>query len=101
MKSSAFQRGLLLGVVLLVAMPLSAAAKCGIMRPKRLIVIDGRQAAEAELASLPPESIGAIEILCWNPADSTFNQGVGIGMPVTQVVTKALMEGFIADLQLV
>jgi hypothetical protein len=100
MKTSAFHRRLLLGAALLVGMPLSAAAKCrNFLQP--LFVIDGRQATEAEFAelrALHPESIAAIEIRCWNPADSTLNLD-GTGMPVTYVVTKGLIESITADLQ--
>jgi hypothetical protein len=101
MKTSAFLRGLLLGAALLVGMPLSAAAKCRIMPPERLIVIDGRKATEAELTELTTthaESVYAIEILCWNPVDGSFNR-LGNGMVATSVVTKGLMEGMIDDLQ--
>jgi hypothetical protein len=100
MKTSALQRSLLLGAALLAGMPVTAAAKCRDFRYP-LYVIDGRQATQAEfaeLSTLNPESIAAIEIRCWSPADSTLNL-VGTGMPVTFVVTKGLFESITADLQ--
>lgn len=100
MKNSACHRGLLLGAALLVGTPLQAAAKCReFLQP--LFVIDGRQATQAEideLTTLHAESIAAIEIRCWNPADSTLNL-TGAGMPVIFVVTQGLMESITSDLQ--
>jgi hypothetical protein len=76
MKTALFYRGLLLGIALLLAMPMSAAAKCQGVGPERklLVVLDGRQTTEAEftLRNLPRDSVEAIHILCWNPSDSTF-----------------------------
>jgi hypothetical protein len=111
MKTSDFHRGILLGVALVAGMPLSAAAKCSLRGPDGrtlvgapLVVIDGRQGRQSDIDRLrlnPAamfESIYALHILCWNPADSTYNQG-GRGIAVTQVLTKPFVERLLADLE--
>jgi hypothetical protein len=112
MKTSTFQRGLLLGAALLVGMPLSASAKCAVRGPdgrllavsQPLVVIDGRQASQSELDALTLNrlsvygSIHAMPMVCWNPADSTYNQS-GWGVTVTQVVTRPFMDRLVAGLE--
>ena len=107
MRTCAFHRGLPLAVALLVVMPLSAAAKCRGPGPegKPLLVLDGRQVTEAELTlrDLANDSVEAVHIYCWNPADSTFAwshgpQGVAAGLGVIRVVTKGLVDRLVAEL---
>jgi hypothetical protein len=107
MKTASLGRGFLLGMALLGGVPLSAAAKCRgpgeAGRP--LLVLDGRQTSEAELTpqSLVGDSIEAVHILCWNPADSTFAwshgpQGVAAGVGVIRIVTRGLVDRLVAEL---
>ncbi len=86
---------------LFVLLPSRAEAlKCGkVPESGPLVAIDG------EITELSLEDAGklddvyAIEILCWNPADSTFNHSVGLG--TVYVLTKSLMMGMQDDLRLV
>src|SRR5688572_18179664 len=110
MKASAFQRGLLLAAALLVAMPLSAAAKCPSGPNGLLLVLDGRQLTQAELdkLNLSNESIEAIDILCWNPANSTFIRSLpwwpapalsrAPGFRVVRTVSRALVDRLVEEL---
>ena len=107
MSTTALGRCFLLGMALLVGMPLSAAAKCRGPGPagEPLLVIDGRQTSEAELTlqNLDGDSIEAVHILCWNPADSTFAwshgpQGVAEGVGVIRIVTRGLVDRLVAEL---
>jgi hypothetical protein len=112
MKASVFQRGLLLGAALLVGMPLSAAAKCRdwvvrdgyevTQRPKTVLVLDGHQRTEAELnaLNLSNDSVQAIHILCWNPADSTFSMthDTVLGVNLIRITTKGLVDRLVAEL---
>ena len=107
MKTSALGRCFLLGTALLMGMPLSAAAKCRGPGPagKPLLVLDGRQTSEAEhtLQNLDGDSIEAVHILCWNPADSTFAsshgpQGAAAGFGVIRIVTRRLVDRLVAEL---
>jgi hypothetical protein len=104
MKRSAFQRGLLLGVALLVGMPLSAAAKCGRAIPSQpqpiAYLIDGRQVTKAALDTVSPDTIHTLHIICWNPADSTFiGSHTGfVGVNVISIMTTGLVDRLVAEL---
>lgn len=112
MKTPELGRGLLLGMALLVAMPLSAAAKCRDsvlrdgyevpQRPKTVLVLDGHQRTEAEInaLTLSDDAVQAVHILCWNPADSTFSMthGAVLGVNVIRIITRGLVDRLVDEL---
>jgi hypothetical protein len=92
-------------MALLVGIPMSAAAKC--KRAVRsqpqptAIVLDGRQTAETEInrLNLSNDSIEAVHILCWNPADSTFARAqTVVGVNVIHIMTKGFVDRLVAEL---
>lgn len=97
---------------MLVGMPLSVAAKCPDKPPRMggypgvwpapnpiAYVIDGRQFTKAELDTLSGDSVEAIHIMCWNPADSTFTAAApGTGVNVVRIMTRGLVDRLVAEL---
>jgi hypothetical protein len=89
---------------------MGAAAKCASRRndggqivptqPPALIV-DGRQTTAGDVETkLSGDSVQAVYILCWNPADSTFyTSHGGTGFNVIWVVSGMTVDRVIAELQ--
>ena len=97
------RRASMVGFLALLVVTLAAAPadslvfKCGKARGV-LVAIDG-EFTDSEIPDIDLSDVYALKILCWLPADNTFNEW--IGTPVIYIVTKGMIESLVSDLELV